>query len=354
MAGGNRKIGGATGNTPFPTDSAGRGSWSREEQYRFKLRGQWPVFPVGEIGLNTGEYFYAISSGVVTGSGTEFIPAHGANVSRTTAEPLFQVIGTNFGIGDGAANFGVPDVSDDLGYLKPDINVVSGTYSSGTLPQHSHQFFKPQSNSPRRLDYRANESQASGWWSSYDGSLNNGRFKETVCCITNTEMDYPVGSIIQIMLPCSPTLIATLLPDNVVIASGQPISRTTYSNLFGKIGTDYGVGNGSTTFNIPDYRGVFIRGIQGSEGGLRIQPSGAITGSGYFESDFHRHRHRINQTLFTNVVQQQTLDGGAPIDPFGEAYGPPSSLASNIGGAVENRPPNITALNCVVIDTFAI
>jgi len=40
-----------------------------------------------------------------------------------------------------------------------------------------------------------------------------------------------------------------------LLAFGQAISRTTYSSLFGIIGTTYGVGDGSTTFNVPDYRG---------------------------------------------------------------------------------------------------
>ncbi len=40
---------------------------------------------------------------------------------------------------------------------------------------------------------------------------------------------------------------------------GSAISRTTYANLFAAIGTVYGAGDGSTTFNIPDTRGQFIR-----------------------------------------------------------------------------------------------
>lgn len=40
-----------------------------------------------------------------------------------------------------------------------------------------------------------------------------------------------------------------------LFAFGQAISRTTYSSLFAAIGTAYGAGDGSTTFNVPDYRG---------------------------------------------------------------------------------------------------
>ncbi len=45
-----------------------------------------------------------------------------------------------------------------------------------------------------------------------------------------------------------------------LIADGSAISRTTYAELFGAIGTTYGAGDGSTTFNLPDFRGIFPKG----------------------------------------------------------------------------------------------
>ena len=42
--------------------------------------------------------------------------------------------------------------------------------------------------------------------------------------------------------------------------NGAAISRTTYADLYAVIGTTYGVGDGSSTFNLPDARGEFIRG----------------------------------------------------------------------------------------------
>lgn len=47
---------------------------------------------------------------------------------------------------------------------------------------------------------------------------------------------------------------------------GSAISRTTYADLFSAIGTTYGAGNGSSTFNIPEMRGEFIRGWDGGRG----------------------------------------------------------------------------------------
>lgn len=51
----------------------------------------------------------------------------------------------------------------------------------------------------------------------------------------------------------------TAVPPGWLEMDGDPISRTDYANLFAKIGTRYGVGDGSTTFNLPDARGLFGR-----------------------------------------------------------------------------------------------
>lgn len=44
-----------------------------------------------------------------------------------------------------------------------------------------------------------------------------------------------------------------------LFCDGAAVSRATYSDLYAKIGTSFGAGDGSTTFNVPDLRGVFIR-----------------------------------------------------------------------------------------------
>lgn len=55
-------------------------------------------------------------------------------------------------------------------------------------------------------------------------------------------------------------------PDGWLECNGQAISRTDYEGLFNMIGTTFGEGNGIDTFNVPDLRGIFIRGwAHGSE-----------------------------------------------------------------------------------------
>lgn len=64
-------------------------------------------------------------------------------------------------------------------------------------------------------------------------------------------------------------------PTGWLKANGAAISRSTYSALFSAIGTTFGAGNGSTTFNLPDLRGEFARGWDDGRG----VDSGRVFGS---------------------------------------------------------------------------
>ncbi len=55
-------------------------------------------------------------------------------------------------------------------------------------------------------------------------------------------------------------------PTGYLICDGQAVSRTTYPTLFALLGTTYGAGDGSTTFNLPNYNGQFLRGWDGGQG----------------------------------------------------------------------------------------
>lgn len=56
----------------------------------------------------------------------------------------------------------------------------------------------------------------------------------------------------------------TSAPTGYIFCDGAAISRTTFRNLFAAIAITHGQGDGSTTFNIPDYRGRFLRGVDGT------------------------------------------------------------------------------------------
>jgi microcystin-dependent protein len=55
-------------------------------------------------------------------------------------------------------------------------------------------------------------------------------------------------------------------PAGYLMCNGQAVSRAQYASLFSIIGTTYGAGNGSTTFNVPDLRGEFLRGLDAGRG----------------------------------------------------------------------------------------
>ena len=55
-------------------------------------------------------------------------------------------------------------------------------------------------------------------------------------------------------------------PTGWLLCAGQAVSRTTYAALFAVIGTTYGSGNGSTTFNLPDLRGRVPAGVDNMGG----------------------------------------------------------------------------------------
>lgn len=80
------------------------------------------------------------------------------------------------------------------------------------------------------------------------------------------------------------------LPAGYLWAAGQAVSRATYADLFAALGTLYGAGDGSTTFNVPDYRGRVIAGkddmngtsanrLTGLSGGLNGDTLGATGGA---------------------------------------------------------------------------
>ncbi|TXH13743.1 MAG: hypothetical protein E6R03_10750 [Hyphomicrobiaceae bacterium] len=87
---------------------------------------------------------------------------------------------------------------------------------------------------------------------------------------TEGDLGVPVGSILDYS--------GGSLPEGYLFCDGTAISRSTYSDLFAAIGTVYGPGNGSTTFNLPDYRGRVAAG-KDNMGGTAANRLTTITGT---------------------------------------------------------------------------
>ena len=84
------------------------------------------------------------------------------------------------------------------------------------------------------------------------------------------------------------------IPDGWMLCDGSPVSRTDYLKLYEAIGVCWGIGDGSTTFNLPDMRGMFLRGVSGesgndedADGRLVLNDNGGNTGNnvGSYQGD---------------------------------------------------------------------
>lgn len=119
-------------------------------------------------------------------------------------------------------------------------------------------------------------------------------------------------------------------PSGWLLAFGQAVSRTTYADLFTAIGTTYGTGDGSTTFNLPDLRGRAPRGVDnmGGTAANRITSGGSgITGTtlgaaGGVESvtlttaqlASHTHTSGANASGGLNTANYNTNGGNSPLN----------------------------------------
>lgn len=122
-------------------------------------------------------------------------------------------------------------------------------------------------------------------------------------------------------------------PSGYLKANGALISRTTYANLFAAIGTTFGVGDGATTFAIPDLRGEFIRAWDDGRG---IDPA-RVFGSAQVDA-FKSHVHNIP----TQAVTPSTGGTGESVNGSGANLTP-----STATGGTETRPRNIAHLACI-------
>lgn len=152
----------------------------------------------------------------------------------------------------------------------------------------------------------------------------------------------PVGAVIDVAGATAP--LGTLL------AYGQAISRTTYADLFAYLGTLYGVGDGSTTFNLPDLRGRTVAGkdnmggssanrLTNQSGGLNGDTLGATGGAEthtLITAEMPSHDHSIGGG------QSQWVRGGtgaspASINQVGSAFRVDNDMDNTGGGGAHNN-----------------
>lgn len=137
----------------------------------------------------------------------------------------------------------------------------------------------------------------------------------------------------------------TAAPTGFLSCDGSAVSRTTYATLFTAIGTTWGVGNGTTTFNVPDLRGAFLRG----SGTSSLDPSSPRSVGSFQAEAYLSHTHTDSGHTHTIPIQNLTESGsgGAGVNKL-QAGG---STATNSGtaniqasGGAETRPDNYAVL----------
>ena len=161
---------------------------------------------------------------------------------------------------------------------------------------------------------------------------------------SKTQVDTADKTILGLAAPTGMIMYYTArnAPAGWLACNGQAVSRTTYSELFAVIGTMFGVGDNSTTFNLPDLRGEFIRGWDNSRG------VDAARGFGTPQTDmFKQHGHKVKEGSVYPTWPNTTNDVLTSGDDFTRL----SSYESNtsVEGGSETRPRNIALLACIKI-----
>ena len=149
---------------------------------------------------------------------------------------------------------------------------------------------------------------------------------------------------------------SNLIPSNTLLCDGSEISRDTYSELFSVINTIYGEGDGSTTFNIPDYRGTFLRCTGGNAAELGTAQGDAIrniTG----QVSVRPGAQSTTTIISANGAFSINLDGGSSAGSgYSGGGGSPKadillfSAADIVPTANENRPVNYAVNVCIIYE----
>lgn len=131
-------------------------------------------------------------------------------------------------------------------------------------------------------------------------------------------------------------------PSGWLKCNGAAVSRNTYSALFAEIGTSWGNGDGSTTFNLPDLRGEFLRGWDDGAG----VDSGRVFGS-WQDHAFqdHTHRLRFEYDQSDGLGFKKPFPGGGAFASNTQDDWVQGAITGNVAG--ETRPRNLAVLFCI-------
>jgi microcystin-dependent protein len=125
-------------------------------------------------------------------------------------------------------------------------------------------------------------------------------------------------------------------PDGFLLCDGAEVSRTVYADLFAAIGENYGVGDGSTTFDLPDRRGRVGVGFAASGGHTDVSTLGNDEGS-LLANRRSKHPHTVTDPGHGHT-QDQNNNVNSPVGTTGSIHkseaviGNPATVNSNTTG----------------------
>jgi microcystin-dependent protein len=184
--------------------------------------------------------------------------------------------------------------------------------------------------------------------------LHNGSFTATYIAPTlsaDVTVALPTGTTGPGFVPTGTLLPygGTSAPDGFLLCDGSAVSRTTYADLFAVIGEAFGQGDNSTTFNLPDSRGRFMRFADGGAGNdpdaasRTAMATGGNTGDavGSIQLDeFGSHAHSITDPGHAHTVRGDSAANGSTSGVFRNG-----NSGSNNAGAALSTTTGITTTN---------
>jgi microcystin-dependent protein len=123
--------------------------------------------------------------------------------------------------------------------------------------------------------------------------------------------------------------LGTDVPTGFLMCNGQAVSRTTYASLFAKISTRFGAGDGSTTFNLPDFED---RVAMGASNSTYIPPTGGASTVSLAITNVPDHGHLPN----TLLIKEYSVGLGTDDQASGTGYGNVEGIAAEVSGGVRN------------------
>lgn len=349
-----KKYGSYGGGAPEPSSSAAIGGWNNAEVYRQVELTKWPQFVAG-VTAPLSSIVYAISSGVVFASieDNSYLVPSGQEISRTGFSELFDTFGTTFGSGDGTTTFNLPNYQNPFErcfkYVTNSGLVPDQLVGSGVIPFHTHSHTCGRiGGSPFAPDAPSGSNGINGnsgftftAIASGSDAGNTPTRKYFTPLISASGDQVKLGMVIPMILSNVDDIIEQL-PDNVIIPSGQEVLRNDYFDLFSLIGVEYGSGNSTTTFNLPDLRGIFPA--------LPYPNVALASGAGTHDSRMASHFHQVANARQQFPASKPNNGSVGALNTFNDTTGASSTTFTGN----EDRPNNYCAIFCLVAQEASI